>query len=117
MLLLSIVIASIHTFISTRYILVNVARYCLTHTIISYAIFWRCKWLPYVLPLSSIIGIVLGSDLIPFIFLSISKKNYYRIAIEIGGARETDAIVISSLVSYLSILIYRLLIWITQFTY
>jgi len=113
LLLLSIAIASFHTFISTKYILVNVVRYCLTHIIISYTIFWSCEWLPYVLPFSSIIGIALGSDIIPFIFLSISKKNRHRIAIEIGGAKETDAIVISSLVSYLSILIYRFLTWIT----
>jgi len=113
LLLLSVVIASFHTFISTKYILVNVVRYCLTHIIISYTIFWSCEWFPYVLPFSSIIGIVLGSDIIPFIFLSISKKNSLRIAIEIGGGRETDAIVISSLVSYLSILLYRFLIWIT----
>lgn len=110
LLLLSIAIASFHTFISTRYVLVNIVRYCLTYTIISYAIFWRCEWFPYVLPFSNIIGIVLGSDIIPFIFLSTRRKNEHHMVIDIGGAKEADAIVISSLISYLSILIYRFLI-------
>ncbi len=112
LILLSISIASLHTFISTKYVLVNIIRYSLTYTIISYAIFWRCAWFPYVFPFSNIIGVVLGSDIIPFVFLSIIKRDKPHITIDVGGAREVDAIVISSLVSYLSIVIYSFLTWV-----
>ncbi len=102
---LSVMIASINTVLSSKSIIVNVFRYSISLFLLSLTLFRSYDCYFYVLPLVSAIGIILGSDILPYIFMRPILKDSKKILV-IGGAKSLDAINISTILTMIMIAIY-----------
>lgn len=89
---ISIALTSLHTYVMDRLILVNVARYFVSFTTLSLAILDINKLL-HVMPFAITVGVIAGSDLIPYIITSFIYKD--RKIINIGGFMALDTISLS----------------------
>lgn len=95
---LSISLASLHTYITKRTVLINVVRYCLTFITMSIALLYD-KNILYSLPLASVLGVAIGSDIIPYIITKTRNRKAADICIIIGGYANLDSIVIAFILS------------------
>lgn len=102
---MSIALASLHTFISNRAIMVNIARYCILLIAISFAVIYE-NILFYILPFASIIGIVIGSDIMSYIVINFIYKDKKKYMI-IGGFMALDSIVLSFILILLMLILLR----------
>ncbi|MCS7111935.1 MAG: DUF1614 domain-containing protein [Ignisphaera sp.] len=108
LLTLSITIASINTVLSSRSIVVNVLRHSISLFLLSLTLFRSYGCYFYILPLVSAIGIILGSDILPYVFMRPMLRNLKKILI-IGGAKTLDAINISTILIMIMALTYIVL--------
>lgn len=104
---ISIALTSLHTYVMDKLILVNVARYFTSFVTLSFAILGMDKLL-HVMPFAITIGVIAGSDLIPYIVTSLVNKN--RKTINIGGFMALDTISVSLMlaIAILAILVHLL---------
>lgn len=96
LLSLSTMIASINTVLSSRSIIVNIFRYSISLFLISVVLFQSNNYYFYALPLITIMGIIIGSDILPYIFIHPGLRKL-RKTLVIGGAKALDAINISTI--------------------
>ncbi|MEM1542089.1 MAG: DUF1614 domain-containing protein [Ignisphaera sp.] len=107
LLSLAIAIAVVHTYATEKMILVNVVRYTLSFVLLSIAITYS-EDIYYILPFSTIMGIVLGSDILPSIFMYRSLESESKVLV-IGGYMALDSIPISLIISLSILSIFRIL--------
>jgi len=110
----SIAIISLHTYITSKTVLVNVIRYFITFTSLAMA-FLNINEVLYVLPFAAVIGIILGSDIIPFTISLANGKIASHKRIIVGGLMALDSIslVLMLSITILSIVYYTLLAFTT----
>ena len=93
MVSISTALAILHTYITKKTVLVNIARYVTTFLALSLAIL-DVERLLFITPFAVVIGIALGSDLMTYIISYGSNKNGNR-GLIIGGYKFLDSIAIS----------------------
>lgn len=95
LLSLSTAIASINTVLSSRSIIVNVIRYTISLFLLSLTLFQSHNCYFYILPLASATGVIVGSDILPYMFIRPMLKSSGKMLV-VGGAGMLDAINIST---------------------
>uniref|UniRef100_A0A7J2U3E8 DUF1614 domain-containing protein n=1 Tax=Ignisphaera aggregans TaxID=334771 RepID=A0A7J2U3E8_9CREN len=99
---LAIALSSLNTIMMERLFAVNVMSYTILYYIASYILCGNNTLYLYTLPLAIQIGIVIGSDMLHYIYI---KRYSTNTVLVIGGAEECDAIYLSTiLVQWLEIL-------------
>jgi uncharacterized membrane protein len=99
---LAIALSSLNTIMMERLFAVNVMSYTILYYIASYILCDNNTLYLYTLPLAIQIGIVIGSDMLHYIYI---KRYSTNTVLVIGGAEECDAIYLSTiLVQWLEIL-------------
>lgn len=101
---LSIAISSLHTHVTSKLILVNVARYFATLTSLFLAIFDIST--SYLLPFASVVGLVVGADLLPYFVNTIINKN--RKSIIVGGFMALDSITLAFLFTLTTLILLQI---------
>ncbi|MEM4441953.1 MAG: hypothetical protein QXN02_03455 [Ignisphaera sp.] len=107
LLSLAIAIAVVHTYTTEKMILVNVIRYSLSFVFLSMVI-THSEDIYYILPFSTIMGIALGSDILPAIFMYRSLESEGKVLV-IGGYMALDSIPISLIISLSILLVFRIM--------
>ncbi len=105
---LSITTASVNTILSSKSIIVNVIRYSISLFLISLSIFQSYECYFYILPLVTAMGIIIGSDILPYLFMYY-KLKYLKKTLVIGGAKALDAISISTSLTMFMAILYIIL--------
>lgn len=108
---LAVVIAVMHTYVANKMILINVVRYSVLLTFLSILILSMRSAIEdvyYLLPFSSVVGIALGCDIIPYIFMYRRLKNEHKVLI-VGGYVVLDSINISLILVLIILFIFKLL--------
>lgn len=104
---ISTALTSLHTYVTDKLILVNVARYFASFITLSLSVLDMDR-LIHVMPFAITVGLIAGSDLIPYIVTSLVNKD--RKSISIGGFMALDAISVSLVLALttLAVLMYLL---------
>lgn len=105
---ISILFASIHTHIAKEMVLVNVARYLISFTAMSFAILHLSELL-YALPFAVVIGLATGSDLMSYILIN-AKDKRFKGSMVVGGFMALDAIALSFLFTLVVLTFVKVLI-------
>lgn len=103
---MSTAFASLHTYVTKRMILVNILRYCLSFVSLSIAILSNVH---HILPFASVMGIFIGSDLIPFLILNKLNRNNTK-AMIVGGFMALDSIALSFVLVTSILMVFHLLV-------
>jgi hypothetical protein len=99
---LAIVLSALNTIVMERLFAVNVMCYTLLYYIASYMLCGSNYLYLYALPLTTQIGIIIGSDILHYAYIRRCSNN---LVLVIGGAEECDAIYLSTvLIQWLEIL-------------
>ncbi|MEM4848074.1 MAG: hypothetical protein QXM55_00365 [Ignisphaera sp.] len=101
---LSIAISSLHTHITSKLVLVNVARYFASLTSLFLAIFDVNA--SYLLPFASVVGLVVGADLLPYLVNTIINKS--RKSIIVGGFMALDSIALVLLFTLTTLILLQI---------
>ncbi|MEM1526254.1 MAG: hypothetical protein QW775_00430 [Ignisphaera sp.] len=101
---LSITISSLHTYVTSKLVLVNVARYFATLTSLSLAIFDIN--IIYLLPFTAVVGLIVGADLLPYFVNTFINKN--RKAVIIGGFMALDSITLALIFTLTTLILLRI---------
>lgn len=103
----SMMLASLHTYITKNMILVNVVRYCISLIALS-IIMTITDTLPYLLPFVTVTGLFLGSDFLPYIIFTKIRRNNEKVVV-IGGFAALDSIVLALILVLTVVIAYSLI--------
>lgn len=103
---LSIVLSTLHTYLSSKYILVNVPRYLITITSIALVLL-DLDTIYSLLPFTIVVGLLVGADIFSYLAISIMSKNKKRVIL--GGFMALDSIPLTLTFSLIILIIVRIL--------
>lgn len=101
---LSIAISSLHTHVTNKLVLVNVARYFATFTSLSLVIFDIN--ITYLLPFAAVVGLIVGADLLSYLVNVVINKD--RKTVIIGGFMALDSITLSLIFTLTTLILLRI---------
>jgi hypothetical protein len=105
-LLFSITLSALHTYVTNKFVLVNVPRYFIAVTSTALALF-ESSIVYSLLPFTIVAGLIVGADLVSYITTSLWNKDRKKIVI--GGFMALDSINLSLVFSLIILIIVKFL--------